>query len=144
MSGMHILTRQVFAPDLTARTEHPLNLSIYHAHGGKGARPRPGPEITELKSGDTVEENGWQVHAASVRHVQPYLQCYGYRVEADDRVLAYSGDSGLCTPMERLAKEADVLIQMCHYLSGTQLNKAFGETCMDVALILKQVSKSPE
>jgi len=79
MSGMHILTRQVFAPDLTARTEHPLSLSIYHARGGEGARPRPAPEITELKSGDTVEENGWQVHAASVRHVQPYLQCYGYR-----------------------------------------------------------------
>lgn len=119
-----------FGPDIAARTEHPLSLSIYHARGGEGARPRPAPEITELKNGDRVEGNGWHLETASVRHVQPHLHCYGYRVASGEGVVAYSGDSGPCKAMERLARDADVLIHMCHYLSGSQLNEAFAETCM--------------
>jgi ribonuclease BN (tRNA processing enzyme) len=119
-----------FGPDLAARTEHPLSVAIYHARGGRGARPRPAPDITELTNGDVVEGEGWRVRTASVRHVQPYLHCYGYRVETNDRVLAYSGDSGPCRALETLARDADVLISMCHYLSGTQLSDAFAETCM--------------
>ncbi len=118
-----------FAPDITARTEHDLSLGIYRARGGQGARAWPMPEITELQNGDWVEENGWRVQTASVRHVQPYLNCYGYRLECDAGVVAYSGDTGPCKAMERLAQGADVLIHMCHYLSGSQLNDALAETC---------------
>jgi len=32
--------------------------------------------------------------------------------------------------MQRLAQDADVLIHMCHYLSGTELVPEFAETCM--------------
>ena len=132
-----------FGPDITARTEHPLSLSIYHARGGAGARPRPAPEITELMNGDVVEGTGWRVLTASVRHVQPYLHCYGYRLEADEGVVAYSGDTGPCKAIEQLAQGADVLINMCHYLSGTELNDAFGETCMG-HLELAQLAKTAQ
>jgi ribonuclease Z len=119
-----------FGPDLAARTGHPLSVSIYHARGGEGTRPHPDPEITELSNGDEVSGDGWRITAASVRHVQPYLHCYGYRLECDDGVIAYSGDTGPCKAMEVLARDADVLINMCHYLSGTELNEAYAETCM--------------
>ncbi len=132
-----------FGPDIKARTEHPLSLSIYHARGGEGARPRPAPEITELMNGDIVEGDGWRVLTASVRHVQPYLHCYGYRLETDEGVVAYSGDTGPCKAIERLAQDADVLINMCHYLSGTELNEAFADSCMG-HLELAQLAKSAE
>ncbi len=119
-----------FGPDLMARTEHPLSVSIYHARGGEGSRPWPAPQITELNNGDIVEGDSWRVITASVRHVQPYLHCYGYRVESDAGVVVYSGDTGPCKAIEQLAADADVLINMCHYLSGTELSEAFAETCM--------------
>ena len=32
--------------------------------------------------------------------------------------------------MNRLAKDCDVLLHMCHYISGTQLNEEFAQSCM--------------
>ncbi|MDX1434225.1 MAG: MBL fold metallo-hydrolase [Gammaproteobacteria bacterium] len=120
----------VFDPDLRARTEHPLSQVIYEARGGKLPRERPEPRITELASGDVVEGDGWRVTARSVRHAQPQLHCYGYRLECDEGVFAYSGDSGPCKAMEQLAQDCDVLVHMCHYISGTELGKEFAEGCM--------------
>ncbi len=120
----------VFGPDLKARTEHPLSVVIFQARGGIPPRPRPAPAIRELASGEVVETDHWRLSCASVRHVQPYLHCYGYRLECDEGVFAYSGDTGPCRAMERLARDADVLVNMCHYLSGTELGKAFAQGCM--------------
>ena len=120
----------VFGPDLEARTRHPLSTVLYTARGGAGERAWPAPEVREVKPGDVVEGNGWRVTVGSVRHAQPYLHCYGYRVEAEGRSVAYSGDAGPCKSMERLAEGCDVLLHMCHYLSGTQLGKEFAEGCM--------------
>src|SRR6185437_4736982 len=39
--------------------------------------------------------------------------CYGFRIETDAGVLAYSGDCGPCEAMHELARDADVLIHMC-------------------------------
>ena len=119
-----------FGPDLKARTEHPLSVLIYEARGGTAPRPRPAPVITELDSGQVVESDHWKLTCASVRHVQPFLHCYGYRLESDAGVFVYSGDTGPCKAMERLAQGADVLVNMCHYLSGTELGKEFAEGCM--------------
>ena len=104
----------IWGPDLKARTEHPLSTVIYNARGGEGARAKPNPQVT----------------TASVRHVQPFLHCYGYRLETDDGVFVYSGDTGPCKAIEKLAQDADVLVNMCHYLSGTELGKEFAEGCM--------------
>lgn len=121
----------VWEPDLRARTEHPLSVQIYVARGGVPPRLRPAPVVTELESGDVVEDpTGWRLHARSVRHAQPFLNCYGFRLETPQGTIVYSGDSGPCKAMEQLAEGADVLIHMCQYLSGTALGKEFGETCM--------------
>ncbi|MDP6022758.1 MAG: MBL fold metallo-hydrolase [Alphaproteobacteria bacterium] len=119
-----------FGPDIAARTEHPMSVGIYHARGGQGTRPHPAPEIIELQNRDRVEGNGWTVKTASVRHAQPYLHCFGYRVESPAGTLVYSGDAGPDKALENLAREADVLIHMCQYLSGSELNEAYAESCM--------------
>jgi ribonuclease BN (tRNA processing enzyme) len=120
----------VLGPDIEARTAHPLSQVIFEARGGHLPRERPRPAVTELLSGDVAEGDGWRVTARSVRHVQPYLECYGYRFECTDGVLVYSGDSGPCKAMVELARDCDVLIHMCHYLSGTELGKEFAKGCM--------------
>ena len=130
MSERLIGDRGAFDLDLEARTKHPLSVAIYEARGGTAPRPRPSPVIRELASGDVVEHRDWTVAAASVRHVQPYLDCYGYRLESAQGSFAYSGDSGPCRAMENLARDCDVLVHMCHYISGTELNPDFAKGCM--------------
>lgn len=120
----------VLGPDIEARTQHPLSQVIYEARGGELPRARPQPRVSVIRSGETFEGGDWRVTARSVRHVQPYLDCFGYRLECRRGILAYSGDSGPCKAMEEVARDADVLIHMCHYLSGTELGKEFAQGCM--------------
>lgn len=119
-----------FGPDLIARTENLCSLAIYWARGGEGERKKPNPEVTELKPNDVVHGNGWQVTAAGASHFGPQLISYGFRLDAPEGSFVYSGDSGPCTSMAKLAKDCDVLVHMCHYLSGTQLNDEFAQSCM--------------
>lgn len=102
-----------FADDLIARTQHPTSVGLYHRRGGTGERALPETGVIELSEGDTVEGDNWRLTLASVPHVQPYLPCYAYRLEADDGVFAYSGDCGPCDAMHTIARDADVLVQMC-------------------------------
>ena len=111
-----------FSPDLTARTEYPGSLAVYEARGGSLPRPWPAPEVQEFRSGDVVTGNDWTVTVQSVVHQQPYLHCFGFRLDTPEGSFVYSGDSGPCKGMERLAEDCDVLVHMCHYISGTALN----------------------
>ena len=43
-------------------------------------------------------------------------------MEADGSSFAYSGDAGPCKAMEQLARDCDVLVHMCHFISGTALS----------------------
>jgi ribonuclease BN (tRNA processing enzyme) len=115
----------VFGPDLAARTELPMSQAVFVARGGTLPRAKPRPVVRELKSGDTVEGPGFRVKARSVIHAQPLLECFGYRLEAEGRSFAYSGDAGPCKAMEDLARDADVMVHMCHFISGTALNAEF-------------------
>jgi ribonuclease Z len=119
-----------FWPDLVARTEHMCSVSIYHARGGVGERKKPVPEVTEMQPNDMIEGKGWTVRAMGVAHFGPQLTSYGFRLETPDASFVYSGDSGPCASMERLAKDCDVLVHMCQYMTGTELCPEFAESCM--------------
>ena len=122
MSELMFSKDGAFSPDLTARTEYPGSLAVYEARGGKLPRPWPAPEVQEFRSGDVITGNGWTVTVQSVVHQQPYIQCFGFRLETPEGSFVYSGDCGPCKGMERLARDCDVLVHMCHYISGTALN----------------------
>lgn len=123
-------TGGAFWPDLVARTEHMCSVSIYQARGGTGERKKPVPLVTEMRPNDVIEENGWSVKAVGVAHFGPQLTSYGFRLDTPEGSFVYSGDSGPCASMERLAQDCDVLVHMCHYISGTQLCEEFAESCM--------------
>lgn len=40
---------------------------------------------------------------------------HGYRFELDGKIIAYSGDTGICDNSYKLAKDADLLIHECSY-----------------------------
>ena len=119
------IINDVFGPDLEARTELPMSQAVYVARGGKLPRAKPAPHVKELRSGETVQGHGFTVKVHSVIHAQPILECFGYRLEADGASFAYSGDAGPCKAMEDLARNADVMVHMCHFISGTALNTEF-------------------
>lgn len=119
------IINDVFGPDLAARTELPMSQAVYVARGGKLPRAKPGPLIKEVRSGEVVQGDGFTVKVHSVIHAQPILECFGYRLEAEGASFAYSGDAGPCKAMEDLARNADVMVHMCHFISGTALNAEF-------------------
>jgi ribonuclease Z len=120
----------VYQADLVARTSHGCSLSIYEARGGVLPRPRPDPHVTELKLGDVVKEGEWSLDVGNARHFQPYLTTFAFRLRHAGRTLVYSGDSGPIPEMEEFARGADVLIHMCHHISGTELSADFADSCM--------------
>ena len=74
--------------------------------------------------------------------MQPYLQCYGYRIESDAGSLCYAGDSGgVCESVIELASKADILIHMMHFASGTEPSEQFRRSSgghLDVAEVARR------
>lgn len=130
-----------FGPDINARIKHQGSIDIFVARGGKPPRTWPMPEITELKAGDKITGSEWTVTVAPASHVQPYLECYAYRIDCAEGSICYSGDSGGVSPaLIELAKGCDVLIHMNHYFSGTEPTDIYRVVCgnhEDVAKVAK-------
>ncbi len=66
----------------------------------------------ELKDAYEGEVNGLKYLARAVTHV-PDFGCFGFRVEAEGRIVAYSGDSVMCDALFDLADGADVFVVEC-------------------------------
>lgn len=134
----------VFGLDLESRVSHPASQQIYAARGGTPPREKPSPAVREVTGGDVIEGDGWRITTGAARHFQPILECLGYRIETDAGTVVYSGDSGGVLPsMIELAKDCDVLIHMCHFVSGTEPDEAFRISCgghMDVAEVARQAN----
>ena len=74
--------------------------------------------FVEVEDGREGELNGVRYEAVEVAHGGDVLQCYGYRVTAANRVLAYTGDTTYCDQLVRLGRKADVMVCDCTYASG--------------------------
>jgi ribonuclease BN (tRNA processing enzyme) len=119
-----------FGPDIAARIGHPASRAVFASRGGAGERPRPAPAVTEVSPGAALDGPGWTVRVGAARHVQPQLDCLAYRLEAEGRAIVFGGDSGgVFAPLVALADGADVLIHMCHFLSGSEPDEAFRLSC---------------
>ncbi len=119
-----------FGLDVIARTRNEVSLDVYRARGGEGERSPPRPVLREVGPNEVVQGEGWTVRSAGVAHFGPHLVSYGYRLESAEGSFAYSGDTGPCPGMERLARDCDVLVHMCHYLTGTSPSPAFARSVM--------------
>jgi ribonuclease Z len=116
----------VYEDDIRARTQHQASLDVFRARGGELPRKPPNPVVREVVPGDTIAGNGWRATVGESSHMQPYLQCFGYRIESDSAALCYAGDSGgVCDSVIALARKADILIHMMHLATGTEPSEQF-------------------
>lgn len=118
-----------FSPDLRARTKHPASIDIFEKRGGIPPRKWPKPRCHELEPNVTVQKDGWSITTGKVSHVQPYLNSLAYRIDTEEGSLVYSGDSGPSEHLVELAKNCNVLIHMCHYISGTEPSPHYINAC---------------
>lgn len=119
----------VFGPDIRARIHHPSSLDVFRERGGEGERSGPSPRVREVHAGDVVGGEGWRVTVGHAVHVQPYLECLAYRIDAEEGSLCYAGDSGPCEDIVELARGCDVLIHMNNHLGGAEVSPSFREAC---------------
>lgn len=115
----------VYGPDIRARIEHQSSIDTFAARGGTPPRRWPAPQVREIHAGDVVQGRSWKLTVGHAVHVQPYLECLAFRLDAGDGSLCYSGDSGATDAMVELAKGCDILIHMNHLFSGTAPSPAF-------------------
>jgi ribonuclease BN (tRNA processing enzyme) len=92
---------------------HLAHLTALRAlHGNAIADPRGLVRDVELVEGDQFAVGPFRIEARAVRHVPGAI---GVRVEADGRVLAFSGDSGPCDALVALCRGVDLALLECSY-----------------------------
>lgn len=134
----------VFGLDVESRVSHQASLDVFVSRGGVLPREKPHPIVREVAPGDVVEGDGWRVTVGEAQHFQPILECLGFRLETPERVFVYSGDSGgVPESMIELARDADILVHMCHFASGMEPTDAYrlaSGNHMDIAEIAKRAN----
>jgi ribonuclease BN (tRNA processing enzyme) len=119
----------VYGPDIRARIRHQSSIDVFEARGGTPPRKPPAPRVREVHAGDAVETPNWKVTVGHASHVQPELECLAFRLESNEGSVCYSGDSGACDELVRLARGCDVLIHMNHHFSGTEPSESYRKAC---------------
>lgn len=131
---------RIFGPPDTERLVNTLVTQIYDKDitwRDKGEPTFGGwkPVVaSDVIAGPVIETDRWRVSAEVVRHGDglglpaPFLErwtCLGYRIEAEGKVVAISGDTVWCDGLDRLAAGADVLVQCCFLTAGEIDNEHF-------------------
>lgn len=109
----------VFEPDINGRLNAPGSQRVFMNRGGTLPRMRPKPNVVALYDGQVIETDNWKVTVREVYHQPGFIEPYAFRMETEEGVFVYSGDTGPCEGISDLAKDADVLVHMCYFISGT-------------------------
>lgn len=102
-----------FADDWKARTGHKLSQSVHANRGGRLPRPEPMLDVRDVEPGETCKTERWRVSACQVRHVEPFLRTFAYRVDTDQGSIVFAGDTGPCAGLVAFASGTDVFVANC-------------------------------
>jgi ribonuclease Z len=123
----------VIGPAGTVRTVTALVEQVYDRDIEFRAKGEPAiggwkpVRATDAVPGVVAEGPGWIARAEAVVHghgldlsvdFKRRWVCFGYRIEAEAKVIAISGDTVACDGLDRLAQGADLLVQCCYLASG--------------------------
>jgi ribonuclease Z len=70
----------------------------------------PPVNVIEVEPGDVFERDGLRVLVGATDH-RPVAPTIGFRIEADDAVVAIAGDTVPCDGLDRLCATADIYVQ---------------------------------
>ncbi|MEZ0302581.1 MAG: MBL fold metallo-hydrolase [Hyphomicrobiaceae bacterium] len=131
---------RIYGPPETRRIVDTLLTQVYDKDWQWRSAGEPSfggwkPVVAEdIAPGAVVEGGSWKVLADRVQHGDTlgfspaFLQrwtCLGYRLEAEGKVVAISGDTVDCEGLARLAQNADVLVHCCYMASAEIENEHF-------------------
>ena len=132
-----------FHPDLHARTHHQASIDTYVSRGGQLPRRRPEPVVREMRHGDVARGTNWTMGASRAEHHQPYLECNTYRFDLGGASVVYTGDTGYTPDLVAQALDANVLIAMCHFPTGSEPTEMYRRTTgshMDIARVAAEAN----
>ena len=102
-----------FSFDVLARINHPASQRVHVNRGGTLPRPEPKVSVFDIRPGEVINGDKWKAVSAQTQHVQPWLESLAYRVETDNGIIVFLGDTEPCESIGKLADGADVLIVNC-------------------------------
>lgn len=103
----HLLEDGAFQADIHARAQ-------YKQRADSMEMVRPA--VHEFGPGLVFQDDRVKVYADYVDHIpSEILHCFGFRIEAAGKIIAFSGDTKPCDAMLRLAQGADLLIHECTF-----------------------------
>lgn len=103
----HLLENGAYKLDIAARAQYKQR-----ADSMEMIRPR----VVEFSTGLIFDDGLVKIYADYVDHLAPeILHCFGFRLEALGKSIAFSGDTKPCDTMRRFAKDVDLLIHECTF-----------------------------
>jgi ribonuclease Z len=103
----HLFEGGAFDADIRARSAYPVRQANIAAIR---------PQVTEYDAGVIFEDADIKVTADHMDHIPPEISpCYGFRIEAEGKVVTFSGDTAPCEGIVRLSRDADLLIHECTF-----------------------------
>ena len=103
--------------------------------------------VPEINPGMILDSDKWKIYAEYVNHgnslglSEKDWPCLGYRLEAEGKIIAISGDAVACTGLDSLAFGADVLIQCCYLAEEEVTSPALRQLAEHVIATSGQVGK---
>jgi ribonuclease BN (tRNA processing enzyme) len=102
----------IVGPPGVEKMTHDLFEIAWPAMRANGVCPRAPVEFVEVDEG---AHRAGDIEFEAIRMLHFDLAAFGYRIKYKNRLIAYSGDTGECSSLELLMKDADVLIlEMTH------------------------------
>ena len=97
------------------------------------------PEIIGMEDGFAKEISASvTLRARSVYHGHGRHPAMGFRVETPDGIIAYTGDTGVCDNLKKIAEDTDLLIADCQTRVGQEYTGGYGHMgprqCGELAL----------
>jgi ribonuclease Z len=103
----HLFEGGAFKADFEARSSYPRRQKNLAA-----VRPR----VIECEPGIAWQDEHVTIRCDWVEHIpREICECFGVRLEAEGKVVAFSGDTAPCDAMVELARDADLLIHECTF-----------------------------
>ncbi len=103
----HLFEGGAFDADIKARASYPARQANIEA-----VRPL----VSEYGDGIVFRDSDIKVTAEAVDHIPRDISpCFGFRIEAENKVIVFSGDTRPCEGIARLASKADLLIHECTF-----------------------------
>lgn len=120
LCGLYVMLKYV--PGGSGREDVPtygpegLGEHLAHAYGNEAIEDVPGIfEFHAIRDREPIVLGPFTITPVGVKHT---IESYGFRVEADGRTLAYTGDTDLCDALTPLMTGADLALADAAFVDG--------------------------